>query len=160
MKKTLLLLTCSLFLMWNAIAQKNTGLVIGDYNKTGDFIGIKPSKDFEFDLTKENLKFAKIKLGEKEMVISYKMTGSSSGAIRYFDNVKNEWVDLLTVDCCADRTIGKLMIFDAKYFKTKYDLLFFYTETSKEPGGTNAEKKQLQIVKLFLTATINDSILF
>ncbi len=142
---SLLFILCQIPL-WS-FSQAQTGLLIGDYNKVGDFISARPNKTLSLDPTKESNKFLKIKLGQKELVFSYKMTGDNKGAVRYFDPVKNEWVDVFTVDCCAHATSAKLMVFDGKIFKYSNDILFFYTEVYSDSSFTQPEKKQLQIAK-------------
>jgi Tol biopolymer transport system component len=140
--KSLFILFAGLIITLYANAQTNTGLVIGDYNKQGDFVPLKPAKVYEFDLSKENPKFADLKVGDKEITLNYKVSGSGKAAIRYFDKNKNEWIDLFNLDCCAAQSKGSLMVYSAKAFKTNYDVLFFYTETS----GDNPAKL-LQVVK-------------
>ncbi|MCX6270682.1 MAG: hypothetical protein NTU44_05590 [Bacteroidetes bacterium] len=150
-RKMMMVLMGMVLSAW-AFAQNNTGLLIGDFNKVGDFVSLKPQKVFDIDLTKDLPKFTKLKLGEKDLVLSYKVTGTGKGAVRYFDPVKNEWVDVITVECCADRTKGRLQIFDGKAFKYKNDFLFFYSEIAASVDSTRqtAEKKRLQIVKFLV----------
>ncbi len=140
--KRLLIVFALLVVGMSTYSQSKTGLVVGDYNKQGDFVPLKPAKVFDFDLSKDNLKFADLKVGDKEITLNYKVSGSGKATIRFFDKNKNEWIDLFTLDCCAAQTKGSMMVYAAKAFKTNYDLLFFYTETSGD-----IPQKQLQIVK-------------
>lgn len=147
MKRNFIFLLLGLLFSGGLLAQTPVSLLIGDFNKVGDFISLRPSKNFEMDLLKDSPKFVKIKLGEKDLVLSYKITGEGKGAVRYFEPVKNEWVDVFTVDCCAQATRASFWIFDGKGFKQKNDVLFFYTEIFSDSAKTNAEKKRLQIAK-------------
>ncbi|HRY31793.1 MAG TPA: hypothetical protein P5531_02380 [Bacteroidales bacterium] len=130
-----------------AAAQSSAGLAVGDYNKVGDFIALRAQKIIDLDVTRDNPKFLKLKLGQKEVVLSYKLTGENKGAVRQFDPLKNEWVDVFTVNCCANATRAKLMVYDGKAFKQSTDIVLFYTEIYSDTNLTQAEKKQLQIVR-------------
>lgn len=147
MRKIMMLLILGFLLITGIQAQTTGGLLIGDFNKVGDFISLHPAKTFELDLLKDSPKFVKIKLGEKDLVLTYKVTGEGKGAIRYFDPLKNEWVDMFTVDCCAQATKASFWIYNGKDFKQKNDMLFFYSEVYSDSARTKTEKKRLQIVK-------------
>ncbi|MHC1706859.1 MAG: hypothetical protein AB9842_04965 [Bacteroidales bacterium] len=147
MKRIVLLLFLGILFHNLVDAQSKPGLLIGDFNKVGDFISLRPQKTFDLDLLKDSPKFVKIKLGEKDLVLTYKITGEGKGAIRYFEPLKNEWVDVFTVDCCAHATRANFWIFDGKSFKQKNDVLFFYTEIYSDSARTQAEKRRLQIAK-------------
>lgn len=147
MRKIIVLLILGIMISAGSAAQTAAGLLIGDFNKLGDFISLRPSKTFELDLLKDSPKFVKIKIGEKDLVLSYKVTGEGKGAIRQFDPLKNEWIDIFTVDCCSHATKASFWIFDGKGFKQKNDVLFFYSEIYSDSARTNVEKKRLQIVK-------------
>jgi|GEM_PF-1839851 hypothetical protein len=147
MRRIFFLLILGTLVTVQSTAQQVPGLLVGDFNTVGDFISLKPLKTFDLNLTKDSPKFVKIKLGEKELVLTYKVTGEGKGAIRYFEPGKNEWVDIFTLDCCAHATKGTFWIFDGKGFKQKNSVLFFYTEIFSDSARTQAEKKRLQIAR-------------
>lgn len=152
--RTILILTIlGIMFSGGSKAQTTSSLLVGDFNKVGDFVALHPHKIFDLDPEKDSPKFAKLRFSTKEMVLTYKVTGPGKGAIRYFDPQKTEWVDIFTIDCCTQASKASLWIFDGKGFKQKSDVLFFYTEVFYDSARTLVKEKHLQIIKFMIDAS-------
>ncbi len=147
MKKIALFIFIGITFSYVIKAQTNSSLLVGDFNKVGDFVALHPQKAFELDLARDYPKFSKIKLGQKELVLTYKVTGEKTGAIRYFDPKRNEWIDIIPVECCINSIKGSTWLFDGKVFKQKPDVLFLYTELYSDSARTVVQAKHLTIIK-------------
>lgn len=153
MKRFILLLIVSTLISATSMAQTMTTLLIGDFNKTGDFVPLRTKKHYAVDLGTDIQKFTKVRISEKELLLSYKVIDTGKGAIRFFDQRKGEWVSIMTVNCCTLPSKAFFVIYDGKGFNQVSDVIAFYAELYSDTTYSQAVERHLQIIKFLPDAS-------
>ena len=153
MKRMLLLLCLLCLVVAGSMAQITNSLMIGDFNKTGDFVPLRTKKNYVVDLNIDNTKFTKVRIGEKELLLSYKVISAGKGAIRYFHAKREEWVNIMTVNCCTHPSKAYFLIYDGKPYNQVSDVIVFYTELYSDTSYTQARERHLQVIKFLPDAS-------
>jgi len=153
MKKLLLLLILGTLMSAPAMAQRMSSLLIGDFNQNGDFVPMRTKKNYVVPLGIDNLKFTKLRISDKEIMLSYKVIAEGKGAIRFFDPKKGEWINIMTVNCCTLPSKAYFLIYDGKLYNQVSDVIVFYAESFTDTTYTEATERHLQIIKFLPDAS-------
>jgi hypothetical protein len=153
MKKLTFLLILVSLLSTQTMAQRMSSLLIGDFNQNGDFVPMRTKKNYVVPLDIDNLKFTKLRISDKELMLSYKVISEGKGAIRFFNAKKGEWINIMTVNCCTQPSKAYFLIYDGKLFNQVSDVIVFYAESFTDTTYTEATERHLQIIKFLPDAS-------